>query len=244
MRDLISRTPHEPKLAGVAALIADPTRARMLCYLLSGEFASAGELARAANVTPATMSGHLAKLIEAGLLACEQRGRHRYFRLADEDIARALEAIALVAERGSHDRIWASPTRTRLRNARCCYGHLAGRLGVEMFDQMRDQHWLLAEPEGFRLSESGLRGLEKLGIDASRWNPGALSKARLRIAYPCLDWSERRDHLAGPLAKGLLDHFMQSKWLRRHEGERALDLTPTGRKRLALILPSLERNAL
>ncbi|MDZ7921198.1 MAG: helix-turn-helix transcriptional regulator [Rhodoferax sp.] len=124
---------YEPKLASVAAVIADATRSRMLSYLLAGDYASAGELARAASVSPATASGHLGKLMAAELLVCEQRGRHRYYRLADDEVAHALEALALMAERRTHTAAWANPTRQRLRFARCCYGHLAGQLGVELF---------------------------------------------------------------------------------------------------------------
>ena len=127
---------YEPRLASVAAVIADATRARMLSYLLAGDYASAGELARAASVTPATASGHLGKLMDAELLVCEQRGRHRYYKLADDEVAHALEALALMAERRTHTAAWANPTRQRLRFARCCYGHLAGQLGLEMFSQI------------------------------------------------------------------------------------------------------------
>ena len=108
-----SEAPHEPRLARVAALVADPSRARMLAFLLSGEYASAGELARTASVGAATASAHLVKLVDAGLLVCEPRGRHRYFRIADADVAHALEALAMVAERSSHDRTWSAPARLR-----------------------------------------------------------------------------------------------------------------------------------
>ena len=116
----MSAAPHQPRLANIAALMADASRARMLSFLMSGEMASAGELASAASVKAATASGHLAKLLDAGLLACEVRGRHRYYRLADADVAHALKALSLVAERGTHSKIWSSPARERLRYARCC----------------------------------------------------------------------------------------------------------------------------
>jgi DNA-binding transcriptional ArsR family regulator len=225
--------PHEPRLARVAALVAEPSRARMLAYLLSGEYASAGELARAASVGAATASAHLVKLVDAGLLACEPRGRHRYFRLADADVAHALEALAMVAERSSHDRTWSAPARLRLREARCCYGHLAGRCGVALHDQLLARGWLAAAPagaDGYVPTAAGIDGLRGLGFNASEPGPGH------RIAYPCLDWSERRDHLAGKLASGLLDHFIAQGWLRRIGAERALELTPPGRQALAALL--------
>jgi DNA-binding transcriptional ArsR family regulator len=224
--------PHEPRLARIAALVADPSRARMLAFLLSGEYASAGELARTASVSAATASAHLVKLVDAGLIACEPRGRHRYFRLADADVAHALEALAMVAERSSHDRAWSAPARLRLREARCCYGHLAGRRGVALFDHLRRNAWLVDAVDGYALTEAGVAGLATLGFDASALRAGASH----RMAYPCLDWSERRDHLAGKLASGLLDHFMERGWLRRIGGERALELTPPGRQALAPLL--------
>lgn len=223
----------------------------MLCYLLAGEYASAGELARAGSVTAATASGHLSQLLEAGLVACEPRGRHRYFRLADGDVANALEALAMVAERRSHRRAWSSPERQRLRHARTCYGHLAGALGVGLLERLLDAGWLASGDGGFTLTAAGAHGLDGWGVDGAAW----LAKSRganvgvnaaggdagaerrgPRFAYRCLDWSERRDHLAGELAGALLAHFVSRDWLRRRSGERALDLTAAGREALRPLL--------
>ncbi len=227
-----SEAPHEPRLARVAALVADPSRARMLAFLLSGEYASAGELARTASVSAATASAHLGKLVDAGLLACEPRGRHRYFRIADADVAHALEALAMVAERSSHDRTWSAPARLRLREARCCYGHLAGRRGVALLEHLLAHGWLVDAVDGYALTDDGVTGLGQLGFDAAALRAGASH----RIAYPCLDWSERRDHLAGKLASSLLTHFIAQGWLRRIGSERALELTPTGRQALTPLI--------
>lgn len=217
----VPHEPHEPRIARVAAMMADPARSRMLAYLLSGELASAGELAAAASVTPATASGHLVKLLDAGLLVCEPRGRHRYFKLADHDVAHALEALAVVAERATHERQWAHPTRQRLRFARCCYGHLAGELGVRVLTRLLALHGLAACGSGFELTPAGLDWLAQLGMQ-----PQAPAASR-RFAYPCLDWSQRRDHLAGQLADEMLQHFMLQGWLQRADG-RALSLTARG----------------
>ena len=218
--------PHEPRLARVAAMVADPARSRMLSYLLSGEYASAGELAAAASVTPATASGHLAKLADARFVVCEPRGRHRYYRLADAEVAHALEALALVAERDVHDRAWAHPERQRLRYARCCYGHLAGRLGVAVFDALRADHGVTPAPDGgYALGEQGRDWLRGIGLEPAPPSP------RRRFAYPCLDWSERRDHLAGQLADELYLHLVARGWLRRDEG-RAVALTRAGEREL------------
>lgn len=220
---------HEPRIARVAAMMADPARSLMLAYLLSGELASAGELAMAASVTPATASGHLAKLLDTKLVVCEARGRHRYYRLADRDVAHALEALAVVAERPTHERMWAHPARSRLRFARCCYGHLAGELGVLVLAALQARDGLRMAHDGYALTPDGLAWLAEMGLA-----PQAASPKR-RYAYPCLDWSERRDHLAGQLADELLGHFIFKGWIRRAEG-RALALTPLGHQALLPML--------
>ena len=212
---------HEPRLASVAAVVADPARSRMLAHLLSGAYASAGELARAASVTAATASGHLKRMLDAGFIVCEPRGRHRYFRLADAEVAHALESLALIAERGTHDRAWSHPQRARLRQARCCYGHLAGALGVQLFDAMLRGERLRTTAEGFELTDPGRDWLARAGLAPSA------ATSRRRYAYRCLDWSERRDHLAGQLADEILAHLVQQGWLRRGHG-RSVELTPSG----------------
>lgn len=208
-------------------MIADAARSRMLAYLLSGEYASAGELARAGGVTAATASGHLAKLQHAGLTVCEARGRHRYYRLADAEVAHALSALALVAERGAHEHAWAQPQRQRLREARCCYGHIGGRVGVALFGCLQQDGRMLPGANGWVLTESGSAWLRGLDFSA------APVSGKQRFAYGCLDWSERRDHLAGSLGQQLLNHFVAQGWLRRSEaGDRALTPTPRGRQKL------------
>lgn len=226
-------TPHEPRLARVAAIVADPARSRMLAYLLSGEYASASELAKAASVTPATASGHLGKLLDARFVVCEPRGRHRYYRLADAEVAHALEALALIAERDGHNRAWAHPERKRLRFARCCYGHLAGQLAVMVFDALLREERLTSVTNGYELTDAGTQWLQGLGM-----SPGSPS-GRRRFAYRCLDWSERRDHLAGQLADEIYQHFTQAGWLRRAAG-RAVEVTDRGKQEL---LPRLGADA-
>lgn len=225
---------HEPRMARVAAMVADPARSRMLAYLMTGEYASAGELAKAASVTPATASGHLAKLQDAHFVVCEPRGRHRYYRLADADVAHALEALALVAERDVHDQAWAHPERQRLRYARCCYGHMAGRLGILLFDALQASGSLASAPAGYTLTEAGHTWLAD-HLELQPMPP----RANRRFAYPCLDWSERRDHLAGQLADEICQHLGTRGWLLRGSG-RALQLTPSGQREL---LPRLEQAA-
>jgi DNA-binding transcriptional ArsR family regulator len=234
----VSAAPHEPRLARVAAMIADPARSRMLAYLLDGQYASAGELATAAGVQPSTASAHLEKLTRADLIVCEPRGRHRYFKLADGEVAHALQALSLVAERNTHDRAWAHPERQRLREARCCYGHVAGRLGVALWEQLQRGERLRETESGAELTDAGGAWLATLGFTP------APVRAGQRLAYGCLDWSERRDHMAGSLARQLFEHFVAAGWVRQRMkgsntsgGHRVLDITPSGRREL---LPKLE----
>jgi DNA-binding transcriptional ArsR family regulator len=224
--------PAEPRLARVAAMIADPARSRMLAYLLDGSYASASELARAASVTASTASAHLHKLVQHAFVVCEPRGRHRYFRLADAEVAHALEALAMVAERGTHDQQWATPQRQRLRYARCCYGHMAGTLGVKLLDSLLVHQRLAVCAQGYALTPAGRTWLQQLDLQA---HPASGSA---RFAYGCMDWSERRDHLAGSLAHQLLEHFVAQDWLRRGPDQpaqgknRVLTLTEAGRRHL------------
>jgi len=227
---------HEPRLARVAAMVAEPARSRILAFLLDGEYASASELARAGGVQPSTASVHLAQLVDAGLVACEPRGRHRYFRLADGEVAQMLTALALVAERRTHERAWQHPQRAPLREARCCYGHLAGRLGVALFDRLREGGCLCEGEHGFELTDVGCAWLRDLGMEPPR------AIASQRLAYGCLDWSERRDHLAGSLPRALFEAFVDRGWLRRaaspaaRGGHRVVQVTPSGRRHLLPLL--------
>lgn len=229
---------REPPLARVAAMIGDPTRARMLAYLLDGHYASAGELAEAAGIGAPAASAHLAKLLDNGLVAAESRGRHRYFKLADADVAHALEALAMVAQRGAHERRWRQLPNQQLRYARCCYGHLAGTLGVALKDSLLRRGLLQADADGFRLSAAGEAWLADWRITLSP------QRQRQRLAYACIDWSERRDHLAGALAVTLLEHFVERGWLRAAKTapgaprDRAMLLTPAGERELLPLLNS------
>jgi DNA-binding transcriptional ArsR family regulator len=217
-------------------MVADPARSRMLAYLLDGQYASAGELAQAAGVQPSTASAHLDKLTRAEFVVCEPRGRHRYFRLADGEVAHALQALSLVAERNAHDRAWAHPERQRLREARCCYGHVAGRLGVALLEQLQREGRVRDTASGVELTDAGREWLATLDFCA------APARAGQRFAYGCLDWSERRDHMAGSLARQLFEHFVAQGWVRRRArtstagGHRVLDITPSGKRHLLPLL--------
>ncbi|MBB5205652.1 heme-degrading monooxygenase HmoA/DNA-binding transcriptional ArsR family regulator [Inhella inkyongensis] len=220
-------------LQPLATLIADPSRAAMLSHLLSGELASASELARAAGVGAATASAHLRKLLDAGWLVCEPRGRHRYYRLADADVAQALQALQLVADRQRGTSPWLR--QSELRYARRCYGHLAGRLGVCLAQHCLADGWLVPdEASNYRLADAGLTAMAALGMDPEPWR-----RRTAAVAHACLDWSERRDHLAGPWPRALLAHALEQQWLQTRSGERALALTPLGAARLSAVLGPL-----
>jgi len=216
----------EPRFARIAAMIGDPTRARMLAALMGGQYMAAGELAAAAGVSAPTASAHITKLLDAELVELRIQGRHRYLRLADAEIAHALEALSLVAERGAASRKWEQGAYKPLKAARTCYSHLAGELGVALFEGLLARGTLVAHDGQFVLSDAGRDELMQLGVALPA--PGAK-----RYAYACVDWSERRDHLAGGLAVALLEHAVAQGWLRRQSGSRALTLTPPGASALA-----------
>jgi DNA-binding transcriptional ArsR family regulator len=224
-----------PNFAAVAALIGEPGRAAMLTALLDGRAQPAGALAEAAGQSPQGASGHLAQLLGAGLLTVETEGRHRYYRLANPRVAAALESLAALAPA---PRPIAAPRDAEargLRFARSCYDHLAGRLAVGIADAMESQG-LIAPADGkgkpYAVSEEGRRWLAALGIEI-----GALRASRGRpLARRCLDWSERRHHLAGPLGTALLARFGALGWLLRSKGSRRVQLTPLGRRELTALL--------
>ncbi len=229
----------EPRFSRIAAVIADPTRARMLAALLGGEYRSAGELASAAGITPQAASTQLAQLLDNGLIALRQQGRHKYFSLADGEIARALEALSMVAERDNVSTRWDKPSYKPLKCARRCYGHMAGELGVAQFEMLMRCGYLQSSASdaassdtGLQLSNAGSMWLAKLGLTLP-------SKTSNRFAYPCMDWSERRDHLAGTLAKALLEFYLQKNWLRAERDSRALTLMPLGERNLSTLLKAV-----
>ena len=222
------KTSPQPPVAQLAAMIGDPTRARMLAVLMGGEALAAGELAAAAGVTAPTASAHIAKLLDAELVVLRTQGRHRYVRLAGEEVAHVLEALSFVAERSAHVDKWERGAYKPLKAARTCYRHLAGELGVALFEGLLARGTLAPQDGHYALSVTGRDELAALGIELP-----AEAGASRRFAHACFDWSERRDHLAGSLAVALLDHSVAQGWLRRSAGSRALQLTPPGQQALA-----------
>lgn len=214
----------QPRFARVAAAIGDPTRALMLSRLLDGRFYTATELARHAGVAAPTASQHLKLLVDEGLARVRAQGRHRYYMLADGNVAHALEALLRVADGALPETTrWKAPAMRGLRHARSCYGHLAGVLGVNLCDCFIENGWVQGDAHDYALTADGAARLRDLGI--------ALHESPRQL-YGCVDWSERRDHFAGPLAVALLDNFIERGWLRRGDDTRALEVSAAGRKQL------------
>ena len=230
----------EPKIAVVAALIGNPARAAMLTALMDGRALPANELASAAGLSAAGASGHLAQLLAAGLLTVIPEGRHRYYRLASEQVAAALEGLAILGGTQPERALRAKRQPANpLRFARTCYDHLAGELGVSIASALHDR-MVLAPGEGkrFSVTTDGAQWFaEKLGIEID-----ALRPARHGIAWGCLDWTERRYHLAGPLGASLLRRCFDLGLLRRRKESRAVNLTLTGAKFMALELNWSDRS--
>ncbi len=216
-----------PSIASVAALIGDRARADILTALVAGPALTATELAAEAGVTKQTTSAHLAKLLDARLIAVESQGRHRYFRLADRDVAQLLEDLMGVAYRAGAVRLRASPREPALRKARVCYDHLAGELGVVVYDGLVAQRLLRSTDEGLALSGHGQRFFEAFGIDLD-----ALTSRRRPLCRTCLDWSARRHHLAGALGAALLSRFVALGWARIAKGSRVVTFTASGENAL------------
>lgn len=215
-----------PPIAKVAFLIGEPARALMLTALLDGKSRTAGELARASGVTPQTASAHIAKLAQAELIVVQNQGRHRYHRLASSEVATALEALMTIAPAAPFPQRL-GPGDAKLRHARSCYDHMAGEVAVEFASVSIERGWIDASDSHWRLTSMGVAAMEKLGVavpDPSRKRPA------LR---PCMDWSERRLHIAGQLGASLFRTFVEQQWVRTQPGSRVLTVTQDGYRLLA-----------
>jgi len=216
------------QLAEIGALLADPSRAVILLALMDGSARPAGELALLAGISPATASAHLRKLCDGGLLDGLAQGRHRYYRLAGEDIAHLVETLALTRARPSRVAV-ASAADPALMRARTCYQHLAGQLGVAFFERLRARRGLVLATDAVHLSRRGHNFLADAGLVDS---DDAIEKLPGRS---CLDWTERRFHLAGALGTHLARCLFDRGWLRRRKDTRALAITPRGHSGLAAL---------
>lgn len=214
-----------PDISTLAGLIGDPARMSMLDALMDGRALTAKELAYYAGITPQTASSHLAKLTHAGLTSLEKHGRNRFYRLASERVAEALEAMMVLASHRKPARRQLSPALEALRVARTCYDHLAGALGVSLTDAMVHKGVLMPSGKDFTVAEWGRTFFAELGVDVERAH-----RHRRAFARQCLDWTERRVHLAGALGAALATRCLELNWVLPNDEGRALQVTPEGRQ--------------
>jgi DNA-binding transcriptional ArsR family regulator len=217
------------RIAEIGFLLGEPARTAMLTALMDGRALTAGELAECAGVTPQTASGHIARLAAADLLRVEKQGRHRYHRLASAEVAQIIEGMMQIASRSAPvRRLAVGPRDEALRRARTCYDHLAGRLGVAIADALAAKGAVELETEAGVVTPQGVAFFADIGIDLA----AQLGRPKRAVCRPCLDWSERRPHLAGKLGAAICRHFIDRRWVRRIEGTRALRIAPEGRAAL------------
>jgi DNA-binding transcriptional ArsR family regulator len=210
--------------------VGDPARANMLTSLMGGEALTAGELAHVADIAAATASGHLARLLDGGLVVVTKQGRHRYYRLASPEVAAAIEMLMELSLQTGHRRFRPGPRDPELRKARVCYDHLAGERGVELFARLTRLELIALDDGSVAVTARGERQLGEFGVDIC-----ALKSAKRPICRTCLDWSERRSHLAGALGARLLDRFFELNWARRINGTRIVRFSPRGEARMAAL---------
>ncbi|SOC35237.1 ArsR family transcriptional regulator [Rhizobium subbaraonis] len=221
-----------PDIAQIGALIGDPARANMLSALMGGRALTATELAGAAGITLQTASSHLSKLEAGGLVGQRKQGRHRYFALLDDEVGLLLEGLMGFAASRGFLRARPGPKDPALRKARVCYNHLAGDFGVRMLDRMVADGHVAIDGDEASLTKSGEERMRQLGIDMD-----ALHDQRRPVCRTCLDWSERRSHLAGSLGEALLSRFIDRGWARRSNESRAIHFTRAGERAFCDLFP-------
>ena len=222
-----------PNIARIAALLGETARADVLTALMTDRALTATELAAIAGVTKQTMSAHLSKLLQASLIAVDQQGRHRYFRLADEDVAGLLESLMGVAFRTGSVRLLSSPRDPALRKARVCYDHLAGELGVLAYESLVRHNLVAMSQQGLRLSPAGEEWFRRAGIDTE-----TAYRERRTFCRACMDWSERRYHLAGSLGAALLSRVGELGWAKKEKASRVIRFTSIGDREFRRLIAS------
>jgi DNA-binding transcriptional ArsR family regulator len=218
----------ENQFVQVAGLIGDPKRATILWTLLNGKALTATELAISADTTPQNVSMHLGKLVASDLLSVQSQGRHKYYSYSRKEIAHAVEVLASLFSPASLQMAKTPENHSPIKYCRTCYDHLAGKIGVMVLDSMIGQGIILQKDRTIVLSKKGITWFAHLGIDVKR-----LSDQRRSVIRPCLDWSERRHHLAGALAASLLEKMIAEDWIRKAKNSRTAIVTSTGKKQLS-----------
>ncbi|MGE7690258.1 ArsR/SmtB family transcription factor [Lysinibacillus sp. NPDC097214] len=213
-----------PNMAEIASLLGETSRATMLASMMDDRFHTASELAYMAAIKPQTASFHLAKLVEGNLVRVEKQGRHRYFQLAGEEIAQLLESFLAISPPPEVRSLKQSSQMKLLQDARTCYDHLAGKLGVQLTESLLNAGFLKLEDKQFLITAEGAQFFTDFGLDLDD-----LKRKRRSFSHACLDWSERRYHLAGALGQGMLTHFLSLGWVTRVPSIRAIKVTEKGR---------------
>ena len=217
----------ENQFKEIAALIGDPTRAVIMWTLLDGKAFTATELAIIVNTSPQNISMHLAKLVQSDLLCVEKQGRHKYYRFSNKEIAYAIEAMANLIPHSAIPKKNIAEKHSPIKHCRTCYDHLAGKIGVALTDSLLEQKIIVDNNNVFEISPKGEKWFSDFGI-----NVDEVKKQRRLFLKPCLDWSERRNHIAGSLATSIFDKMVSNDWLRKTNHSRAIIITGKGEKEL------------
>lgn len=223
-----------PDIARIAALIGDPARANILTALMVGKALTATELAQEAGVTAQTASVHLSKLEQGGLISARKQGRHKYFTLGSSNVASLLEALMGLAADMGHLRTQTGPRNQALRAARICYNHLAGEAGIQLYDSLVKRGYLGIDEIGLNVTSDGHRFMSEFGLSLD-----SIGLRRTPLCRECLDWSERRSHLAGSLGRKLLDHMKGLGWLRVENDSRVITFSKGGKAAFSKLFPKI-----
>jgi len=216
----------EPNISFVANLIGEATRAKMLTALMGGKALTASELALEADITSQTASSHLSKLVEGQLLVVRKQGRHKYFQLKSGEIASLLEMLLNVSSNLNHPKTNTGPSDPRLRKSRVCYDHLAGELGVVLYDSLALHNYIIDSGSETELTENGVLFFNKIGLNIKE-----LTKNKRPLCKSCLDWSERRNHLSGQVGHWILSDIYNQGWATKDIDSRCIIFTQSGLKK-------------
>ena len=215
----------EKQFRHIASLVGDPVRANILWTLLDGKAYTATELAICADISPQNASMHLSKLLQADLLSVENQGRHRYYKFSRQEVAYAIEALANLVPYHFSKTNDSIENNSAFKYCRTCYDHLAGRIGVLITDSLLNQKLIIERNKIFEITAKGLKWFTSMDI-----NIDELKQQRRALVRPCLDWSERRHHIAGSLGSALLDKMLSADWIRKTKNSRAMVITAKGQK--------------
>ncbi|MCS0788444.1 winged helix-turn-helix domain-containing protein [Cytobacillus pseudoceanisediminis] len=212
-------------VAKVASLVSEPSRAAILTALLDGRYHTVNELAHMARIKPQTASFHLKKMLDAQVVSAEKQGRHRYYGIMNQEVAQVMESFLSIAPAAEIKSFKHASEDKAIRFARTCYDHLAGNLGVEITESLKRKGFIAEENDTFSVTEDGIAFFHSMQIDLT-----SLKKKRRSFSHKCLDWSERRHHLAGALGNAILEKFLEQNWIQRIPKTRAIKITPQGMK--------------